>query len=158
MSGEISARMFSVWDATATLLLLIGLIRGWKSGFFRQIASTTGFFVGLLAAWLLNARVGDFIAPYAGGDLPASRVAAFVLLWLGVPVVLSVAAWLLTKAFDIVCLGFFNRAAGAAFGALKYAAVASCVLNVLHVTGLWAPAEGTFAYYSTLCGITGFMF
>lgn len=158
MSGEVCAGEFGVWDAAAAMLLLIGLFKGWQSGFFRQIASTAGFFAGLFAAWLLYAQAGDFIAPYAGGDVPASRAIAFILLWLGVPILLSCAAWLLTKAFDIVCLGFLNRAAGAAFGATKYLAAISCLLNVLNLTGLWMPAEGSFIYYDSLRSITRFIF
>ena len=146
-------------DIILFLLLLVGAWKGWSSGFFRQLTSVVGFFLGLLIAWMFYDHVAEFLAPYTGTTAELARVLAFVLLWIGVPVALSFLAHLLTRAIQSVNLGGLNRFGGACLCALKYVVFLSCLLNVLAIVRLvpGAMVSGS-RLYSPVCAISGKMF
>ncbi len=149
----------NVLDVIVLGVLVAGIVKGWTSGFLRQVASVSGFFVGLLAAFLLYSAVGDWLAPRVGSSVPVGRMLAFVLLWIGVPVALSFLAHLLTRAIQSVNLGGLNRFGGACLCALKYVVFLSCLLNVLAIVRL-VPGEMVSGsrLYSPVCAISGKMF
>lgn len=118
-------------DLILVVVLLWGAIKGWSSGLFRQLASIGGVLAGLLVARMLYAALGDWMAPQLGAPQTAARVLAFILIWVGVPMALSVVAFLLTKTVECLCLGGVNRLAGAGVGVLKYGIVLSSLLHVL---------------------------
>lgn len=111
--------------------LLWAAFKGWQGGLFRQLASIGGVLAGLVVARMLYAMVGDWIAPELGAPQTVARVLAFILIWVGVPMALSVVAFLLTKTAEGLCLGGVNRLAGAGVGVLKYCIVLSCLLHLL---------------------------
>ena len=117
-------------DFVIIAMFVIGAIRGLMTGFLRQVASIAGFFIGLLAAFLLNSAFGDWLAPRVGVDAFGARSLAFILLWIGIPVGLSFAAYLLTKALGLVGLGGLNRLGGAVVGGVKYLIFIGFLLNV----------------------------
>ncbi len=117
-------------DILILAVALAGFAKGVTCGFFRQVVSIVGFFVGLWVAFMLYSALGDWIAPHIGSDVSAGRALAFILLWIGVPVGLSLLAYMLTKAVETVKLGWLNRLGGALLGGLKYMVFLSCALNV----------------------------
>ena len=64
----------NVLDVIVLGVLVAGIVKGWTSGFLRQVASVSGFFVGLLAAFLLYSAVGDWLAPRVGSSVPVGRM------------------------------------------------------------------------------------
>lgn len=118
-------------DLILVIVLLWGAIKGWSGGLFRQLVSIGGVLAGLLVARMLYAALGDWMAPQLGAPQTVARVLAFILIWVGVPMALSVVAFLLTKTAESLCLGGVNRLAGAGVGVLKYGIVLSCLLHVL---------------------------
>lgn len=117
-------------DRIILVMFLIGIVKGWAGGFFRQVVSGTGFLAGLLVAYMLYAVLGDWLAPQLGAELSMGRALAFILLWIGVPVLLSLVAYILTQTMKGMNLGGLNRLGGACIGGLKYVIFISCVLNV----------------------------
>lgn len=117
-------------DVLILAVLLLGFVKGAVGGLFRQVVSLVGFFAGLLVAFMLYSALGEWLAPLVGGDVTVGRALAFVLIWLGVPVALSLLAFVLTKAAETVHLGGLNRLGGALLGGLKYLLFLSCALNV----------------------------
>lgn len=117
-------------DILILIVLLIGLVKGWMSGLLRQVVSIAGFFIGLLAAMMLYSAFGDWLAPCIGTDVSVGRALAFVLLWIGIPLILLWVAYILTKTVEVIRLGGLNRLGGACIGMLKYMMILSCVLNV----------------------------
>ena len=118
-------------DIIILAVLAIGLIRGFMRGLVRQLASLVGLVAGLLIARALYEGVGDYLSVQMGTSVGLSQVIAFFLIWIAVPLVLSVVAFLLTKALQIIQLGFINRLLGAALGILKYALVLSLLLQLM---------------------------
>ena len=117
-------------DILILAVVLVGFVKGLMCGFFRQVVSIVWFLAGLWVAFMLYSVLGDWIAPYIGSDVSVGRALAFILLWIGVPVGLSLLAYMLTKAVETVKLGGLNRLGGALLGGLKYMVFLSCALNV----------------------------
>lgn len=109
----------------------LGAVVGFSKGFICQLASVVGLVAGLLVARVLYVSVGDKLAMETGTSLTFARGLAFLLIWLVVPVGLSLAATLLTKAVDSIHLGFVNRWLGAGLGALKYILLISLVIALI---------------------------
>ena len=103
-------------DILILAVVLVGFVKGLMCGFFRQVVSIVGFLAGLWVAFMLYSVLGDWIAPYIGSDVSVGRALAFILLWIGVPVGLSLLAYMLTKAVETVKLGGLNRLGGALLG------------------------------------------
>ena len=128
-------------------------------GFIRQVVSTTGFVVGLVLAFVLYAALGEWLAPLVGGDVTLGRALAFVLVWLGIPLALSLSAFVLTKVAETVHLGGLNRLGGTLLGGVKYLLFLSCVLNVgasLHLVPVAAAAQSY--WYEPVRAVAGLAF
>ncbi|GAA5344990.1 putative membrane protein required for colicin V production [Planifilum fimeticola] len=108
------------------LLLAGGVIRGYQKGLILQAFSLVGSIFALLAAYRLS---GDFsqvlmerfpLPEEVGGGwiglLPIEgilyRMLAFILLFAGVKILISIIARLLTGLFDIPVLSQINRLGG----------------------------------------------
>lgn len=99
-------------------ILLYGAVMGLKNGFLKELASMTGFFIGLFLAWKYYDQID-------GGIL------AFLAIWIVTPIVLGVLASLATKLLDWTLVGgLMNRLLGCIFGITKWAALIICVLVV----------------------------
>lgn len=107
-----------IWNALCIILIGYGAVRGWCNGLLKEIVSTIGFFVGLVLAYKFSDSIG-------GGT------AGFLAIWIGAPLLLSMAASLLTKVIDhIFLVGGMNRMLGALLGAGKWAVLMLCVYLV----------------------------
>lgn len=118
-------------DILILAVLALGVIRGFIRGLVRQLASLVGLVAGLLVARALYEGVGEYLSVQMGTSVGLSQAIAFFLIWIAVPLFLSVVAYLLTKALQIIQLGFINRLLGAAMGGLKYAIVLSLLLQLM---------------------------
>ena len=152
----------SALDIVILVVMAIGLVRGLMSGFFRQVVSMTGFLVGLVVACLLYTFLADWLAPYIGGDSSVSKVVAFVLIWVCVPLALTFVAYLLTKMVECVQLGGLNRLAGGLIAMLKYVLIFSCIISAVdrarlvpdklkNDSYLYAPVKGMSEWLIDLC-------
>ncbi len=104
------------------ILLLYGAIMGLKNGFLKELASLTGFFVGLFIAWKFYEQLG-------GGIL------AFLGLWIVTPIILGLLALLATKMLDCTIVGgVLNRILGCVFGVSKWAMLIICLMVVTGTT------------------------
>lgn len=97
-------------------ILLFGAWRGWKNGLIKEVVSFTGIFLGFYVAYHY----------YKQSDV---GVLGFLLIWIGIPLILGVLAWLVTKIFDqMKVVGTTNKLLGAAAGFLKYAFFLGCIM------------------------------
>ena len=133
-------------DVVILLIAIWGAYRGWKNGLLKEVVSTLGFLLGLLIAYLLYARCGDYLSFYISDNVTMGkiigRLVAFVLLWIISPIVLGTLATLVTKTLKGLHLGFFNSLAGSVVGIVKYAILLSfkrnqsvCYQTVVSLTG-----------------------
>ena len=130
----------NIFDLLILTFLAIGGSVGLYRGFFKELVGT----VGLLFA----AIVANIVSPYAKpwlGDVVTDELVASVILWVVIFLlmlfVMNRVAWLLSRLFSSLSIGWVNRLAGGLFGVIKYALIAALVVSALefaaaHVEGL----------------------
>lgn len=102
-------------EIVALAILLYGAVMGLKNGFLKELASMTGFFIGLYLAWKYYDQIG-------GGAI------AFIGIWIVTPIALGILVSLATKLLDWTLVGgLMNRVLGCIFGVTKWAVLIICV-------------------------------
>ena len=117
--GGFFKRYMEVIDIIILILIGVGVIQGLMKGSIKQLASIVGFVAGLLLARALFGTVAEQLAPALGTSITIAQILSFILIWVAVPIGCSLVASVLTKALDVVNLGWLNRLAGAMLGAVK---------------------------------------
>ncbi len=115
-------------DIITGILLVFGLFRGLKNGFFIELASLLALVVGLYGAIHFSYATADYIAQYVDWNERYITITAFLITFLGIMILIHLAGRFFTFLADIVLLGFFNRIAGGTFGMLKFAVVLGTLL------------------------------
>ncbi len=124
------------FDIAFLLVLLMGAWKGWSNGLLKEVLGLIGVFVGLYVARLLYEQVGEHLAPHLGTAPAVANIIAFALLWMGVPILLSILGSLLTKFLELVGLDSVNRIGGTVVSLVKYALLLGVLCNVLSITHL----------------------
>ncbi len=121
-------------DVILVLPLVVGLVRGLMRGLISEIIAIVVVILGVLgarfgappfSAWLLT----QFAWPQGVCD-----VVAYTMLFLGIAILLSILARLLTKFMRKIHLGWANRLAGGLFGIAKYGLIVLIVVFVMDRT------------------------
>ena len=127
-------------DIGIIVILLWGAIQGWRHGFFKEIISMVGFFVGLFLAYMFYEAFGSMLSPLLSGNPTIAKylgyILAFVIIWIAVPILLGFVANLLTKSLKLIHLGGINSLRGLVVGLAKYLVLLSFVfsaMNMLHI-------------------------
>lgn len=118
-------------DIVILVLIGLGVIMGLMKGFVKQVASIIGLIAGLLVARALFGTVAERVAPVLGTSTTIAQILAFVLIWVAVPLGFALVASLLTKALEVVHLGWLNRWLGSGVGALKYMILIGLAIHVI---------------------------
>ena len=124
------------FDILFILVLIAAAWKGWHSGAIKQALGLVGVFVGLYAARLLYAQVGYELAPHIETSPSVASIIAFILIWLGVPILLWSIGSLLTQFLDWTGLGGINKGAGLVLSIVKYTLILGALCNVLAITKL----------------------
>lgn len=117
----------ATFDIIILIIVAAGLIVGAKKGIIKQLASILGLVAGIIAAKIMYETVAEWLCPAITDNMTIAQILSFVLIWIAVPILFSLAASAITKALDLICLGWLNRILGAALGAMKYALLLSVV-------------------------------
>lgn len=118
-------------DIFILIIVGLGFLFGIKKGFIKQLATLLGVITGLLAAKILYVSLAEKISPMLNDSITLAQTIAFIAIWIAVPLVFSLIASMLTKALEIVSLGWLNRLLGAVLGALKYLLLLSILISVI---------------------------
>ena len=108
-----------VIDIIILVLIGVGVIQGLMKGSLKQLAAIVGFVAGLLLARGLFGTVAEYLAPTLKTSITIAQILSFILIWVAVPIGCSLLASVLTKALDVINMGWLNRLAGAMLGAVK---------------------------------------
>ncbi len=117
-------------DMVILIVIAIGALMGWMKGFLRQGASILGLIVGLLAARMLYMPLAEKLSPVTD-SMTAAQILSFLAIWIIVPILFTVVAFLLSHALDLISLGWINRLLGMVLGALKYTLFIMLAIHVL---------------------------
>ena len=108
-----------VIDIIILVLIGVGVILGLMKGSIKELAAIVGFVAGLLLARALFGTLAEQLAPALGTTITIAQILSFILIWVAVPIGCSLIASVLTKALNVIKLGWLNRLLGAMLGALK---------------------------------------
>lgn len=115
-------------DIILGLLLLWGLWKGLKNGLFVEIASIIALIAGIYGAMHFSYYAGDYLSRNMEWEERYINIAAFVITFIAIVLIVHIAGKFLTKIADFAMLGLLNKIAGALFGALKVAVILGAIL------------------------------
>ena len=150
-------------DVIICVLLVIGLISGLRDGLVKQIAGLAGLIGGLLLGRMFYTPVGEWLATAFGMSEEASRVVAFIVMLLVVPLLFSLLGWLVEKLLRAVSLNWVNRLLGGIVGILKFALLAGVIITGIEFFDprnilLAEEKKETSVLYYPLRDVTGIFF
>lgn len=134
-------------DIFISIALVYGLVRGFMKGFFMEASLIVALILGIYGASRFSGYLADFLQNSWHWRLPYLSIIAFVILLVAVIMLVRLLGALLTKAVDMLALGFLNKLAGAILGALKWAAIVSVLLFVfksLRIRSIDQACEASF--------------
>jgi len=106
-------------DIIIIILLLIGLYKGIKNGFFVEIASLVAFVIGVFLAIKFSYLVKDILSNWVNWSPETVQITAFALTIVLVIAIVHLSAALFTKMANFAFLGWVNTLFGGIFGVLK---------------------------------------
>jgi len=108
-------------DVILAIFLVIGLFQGIRKGLFVELASLVGLVLGVVGAIYFSHFVSGFLASFTNWNEQTLNLVAFAITFIGIVILISFIAKLLTKTADLVALGLVNKLMGGLFGVLKAA-------------------------------------
>ncbi len=118
----------SFLDIVIGILLVWGLYKGLKNGLFVEIASLAALIAGIYGSIHFSYITGNYLSQNFDWGEQYVRIAAFLITFFIIVVVVQFAGKFLTKIADFAMLGLLNKVAGAIFGALKVAIILGALL------------------------------
>ncbi len=120
------------WVDLVMAVLLIGFaVRGLTKGFFRELFSLVGLFLGLWVALLKFGLVGDWIRARFPLAEPLPYHLAFLLIFFGISAAASVGGFVLHKLAKVLLVGWMDALVGLGFGLLKGVVILVVLLFLL---------------------------
>lgn len=111
----------NVLDIVLGVFLLIGLFQGFRKGFFVELASLVGLILGVIGAIYFSHFVSGFLIKFISWEEQTVNLVAFAITFIGIVILVSMLARVLTQMADIAALGLINKFFGAIFGLLASA-------------------------------------
>ena len=121
-------------DVILVLPLVVGLVRGLMRGLISEIIAIVVVIFGVLGARLWAPPFSAWVLAQFAWPKGVCDLVAYTLLFLGIAIVLSIIARLLTKLMKAIHMGWFNRLFGALFGTLKYALLVLAAVFIMDMT------------------------
>lgn len=118
-------------DIIILVILAYGFYKGWKLGLVKEIVSLIGIVFGLFVARLLFGTFAEKLAPAIGTSIWIAKVLAFLIIWIGIPIALSIGASIINMTLNLLHLGGANKGLGSIFGALKYMLMMGMVIILI---------------------------
>lgn len=118
----------SFLDIILGLLLVWGLWKGLKNGLFVEVASILALIAGIYGAIHFSYITGDYLSNHMEWNEQYISIAAFIITFILIVLVVHIAGKFLTKVADFAMLGLINKIAGGIFGVLKVAVILGALL------------------------------
>lgn len=124
----------NAFDIGIGILLLYGLYKGFKNGLFIEVAAIVALIAGLYGAIHFSYIAGDYLAQHFDWNEKYMNLTSFVVTFVLIVIVVSLAGKLLTKIAETILLGTINKIAGAFFGMVKVGVLLGALLVFFHKT------------------------
>jgi membrane protein required for colicin V production len=148
-------------DLTISIIILIGIIRGFMKGFIYEIAVLGALFVSYFLGFKLADSASIYIAKIIHINETTLHYVSLLAVWISISIGIIFLAKLFEGLVNIAALGIFNKIAGALFGGMKYALLLSVFiffLNRWDISTTWLNADkkaDSYFYYPLLHLATG---
>ncbi|HKK11305.1 MAG TPA: CvpA family protein [Flavobacteriaceae bacterium] len=119
-----------VLDIILLVLLLFGLINGFKRGLFVEVASLAALIIGVYGAIHFSNFAADFLMEKVDWNEKTVNIVAFAITFVVIVLVIAFVGKALTKLADFAALGILNKLLGGIFGLLKVAVILSVILII----------------------------
>lgn len=113
-------------DIIILVLIAIGAIRGYFTGFVIQSLTLVALILGIWAAVIFNPFLSELLVKYITIAEHIAPYISFAIIFFIIIVIVHFIGVLATKFIDKTALGFLNRCGGILFGIFKYA----CILSI----------------------------
>lgn len=121
-------------DVLLVLPLVFGLVRGLMHGFISEIITFAVVILGVLGSWVAAPPFSEWLLAQFAWPKEVCDVVAYMLIFIGIAIVLSLLAKLLNKFLKAIHLGWANRLLGGIFGICKFGILVLLVVFVLDRT------------------------
>ena len=128
----------TIVDAIIILIVLGGLVLGYRKGLIGQLSSLISWAVAIVLCYKFSDQVRDLFLAFgpSAADWPLSSITvktvSLAFAFLIVMVVIRLAMRLFKGTLESIHLGFLNKAGGSLLFMFKYAFLLSIVLNLLY--------------------------
>lgn len=123
----------TVLDIIILILLLLGLINGFRKGFFVEVASLVALIAGVYGAIHFSNFAAEFLMEKVDWNEKSVNITAFIITFVVIVLLIALAGKALTKLADFAALGILNKLLGGIFGFLKTAVILSVVLLIFDI-------------------------
>lgn len=146
-------------DIFVLVVAVYAIWKGWSNGFLKEMVNMLGFILGLIVASTCYSTLGEYLKVEGSTLNMLTSIAAFLILWIIVPIGLGAAATILTKTLNR--MGFIslpNRIGGVLVNIIKYALLLSLVLNMMSTLNILNDERKENSIcYEPLTGITKYL-
>ena len=119
-------------DIFICVFLSLGLIKGFRNGFFVELASLVSILLGIFIAIKFSYLTKSWLENHGTWNPKTVQVVAFGLTFVLVIVGVSMLAKVFTSIANLAFLGIVNSIFGALVGLLRSVLVLSILLNLFH--------------------------
>jgi membrane protein required for colicin V production len=120
----------TILDFFITVFLVIGLVKGFRNGFFVELASLISVLLGIFIAIKCSYLTKSYLEHHVLCNPKTIQVTAFALTFILVVIGVSMLAKIFTSIANFAFLGLANSILGAFFGLLRSVLMMSIVLNL----------------------------
>lgn len=117
----------SIFDVVVIVLLIWGVIKGFRNGLIIELSSLAALVVGIIAAMYLSDWVNTIIKQWT--DFQYTAIIAFVVVFIGIIIGMHYLAKGLTSVVEVTALNLFNRILGSLFSVMVFAFIISVFVS-----------------------------
>lgn len=117
-------------DIFILAFLVIGTFKGFRNGFFVELASLVSILLGIYIAIKFSYLTKSYLEHHVAWNPKTIQVMAFAITFILVIMVISALAKVFTSIANFASLGLVNNIGGALFGTLRAILVLSVLLNL----------------------------
>ncbi len=110
------------WHLIDIFFILLGcyfVIRGCFRGFVGEVLTLVGFFISIYVSFKFSGKFGDVIGAFTGINESVSQLAAIILVWLVISIIVAALRKMMKSLLSAISLSGIDRLLGIFSGLLK---------------------------------------
>jgi len=128
----------NLMDIILGIILIVSFVSGMKKGLFVTLASLIGLVLGLIGAIYFSEFAASYLYEWSSWSEQTVNIAARIVTFIGIVILISWAGKFLTKMADFAFLGIFNKLLGGVFNVLISAFILSVIFLFINH---WNPTD-----------------